>query len=582
MCSTAPNHISYNHHSFNVEPSEMAPLCKFWQQGNCRNGANCRFEHPGANSNPFGAPNSNTNRFSALNNGGNRPQENVNPYKITKDGIKVDLADECPTWILSCYGPGRDAPEQLFGGYPREQSLEEVMVYIRGSSDQQQAMTEVAALYQQSQQQIETTLGNLDGAVQFLLAAENSHPNRIDICKQSTREGGTAGVFARDAVQGGYAANPLASNPSANQNPFSSSPQPNPFSGGGSSFGQPSTLGQKPSPFGTAPSSQFGQPSQMGSIPPAFGQPSQIGSAPSAFGQPSALGQRPNPFGAPSSGPAGPSGFGQAGQGAFGQPSALGQRPNPFGAPASSAPNSFGQPTAAAAPSPFAQQATPTSSPFSQPTASNPFAQVASTPNDQSMDTSAPPPAASNPFGQPSSSGFAAPTNGNAFGSQASNFATAGSSNPFGQPQPQSQSQPSAQTATAVKSGPYAPQSTKQHPPPESYINKAMNGRIMSFRGQPVIYKWKVHDKYQDQAPPQDPTNKAVSVPVPGVRNADGSWRKIFFPEGPPGYNKDTEPDASKYDAAVQATYARMAATGRFEGDMPEVPPMREDCVWNF
>ncbi|KAI0593962.1 hypothetical protein F4775DRAFT_575584 [Biscogniauxia sp. FL1348] len=564
----------------------MAPLCKFWQQGNCRNGASCRFEHPGANSNPFGTPNTNNNnnnnRFNALNTGGNRPQDGPNPYKITKEGIKVDLADERPTWILSCYGPGRDAPEQLFGGYPREQSLEEVMVYIRGSGNQQQAMAEVTALYQQSQQQIETTLGNLDGAVQFLLAAENNHPNRIDICKQNTREGGTIGIFAREPEQGGFAANPLTSHSSANQNAFSSNPQPNPFGGGGgSAFGQPSALGQKPNPFGAAPSSQFGQPSQMGAAASAFGQPSQMGSSGSAFGQPSALGSRPSPFGAPSAGSS--SGFGPVGQqSAFGQPSALGQRPNPFGgAPASSAPSPFGQPTAAAAaaPNPFGQPAPSTSSPFGQPASTNPFGQGASASNDLSMDTSAPPPAASNPFGQPSGSGFGAPANNNAFASQPSGFAAAGSSNPFGPPQTQSQPQPQV-AATTAKTGPYAPGSTKQHPPAESYITKTMgNGPITSFRGQQVIYKWKVHDKYQDQ-PPQDRTSK--DIPVPGVRNPDGSWRKIFFPDGPPSYNKDTEPDPSKYDATVQAAYATMAATGRFEGDMPEVPPMREECLWNF
>lgn len=164
----------------------MAPICKFWQQGYCKNGgtrhqnntnirsslelekkkrkekvkdekkqrqqltmsinlASCRFEHTNANANPFA---SNSNRFSALNAGGSsnsnsnsnsyKPQEN--PYKITKDSIKTDLTDERPRWILSCYGPGRDAPEQLFGGHSREQSLEEVMLHIRSSGNEQQAV----------------------------------------------------------------------------------------------------------------------------------------------------------------------------------------------------------------------------------------------------------------------------------------------------------------------------------------------------------------------------------------------------------------------------------------------------------
>lgn len=103
--------------------------------------ANCRFEHPGANtnSNPFDA-----NRFGALSNAPTRPQDGANTFKVTKDSIKVDLAEERPTWILSCYGPGKEAPEQLFGGYPREQSLEEVMLHIRRSANPQQAVGELA------------------------------------------------------------------------------------------------------------------------------------------------------------------------------------------------------------------------------------------------------------------------------------------------------------------------------------------------------------------------------------------------------------------------------------------------------
>lgn len=50
-----------------------------------------------------------------------------------KDVIQRDLADERPAWILSAYGPGKDAPEQLFGGYPREQSPEEIRLhYMQG------------------------------------------------------------------------------------------------------------------------------------------------------------------------------------------------------------------------------------------------------------------------------------------------------------------------------------------------------------------------------------------------------------------------------------------------------------------
>ncbi|KAK6950549.1 hypothetical protein Daesc_008877 [Daldinia eschscholtzii] len=552
-------------------------VCKFWQQGYCRNGTACRFEHPDANNNtnaianssPFGAPNPNANRFRVLGSGGNKTQEN--PYRISADIIRADLGPEKPSWMLSCYGPGRDAPEQLFGGYPREQSPEEVMLYVRGSSNQQQAMSEIATLIQQAEQQNQTALSNLDGAIQFILSAENTHPNRIDICKQSNSQSNTSGIFARDTAPGSQTgfSNPLASNP------FPSTPQSNiqsnPFGGGTPAFGQPSALGQKPNPFGAASSTPaFGQPSALGASKPVFGQSSQMGSGAPAFGQPSVLGQKPNPF---TTNTSGPTGFGQTTQSAFGQPSTLGQKPNPFGAPAPSpAPNPFSSGTSTSAPNPFGQQ----------PTA-NPFLQTVMAPSsDQQMDTSAPTPAVSNPFNQSQSNSAFAPPTTNPFAAQKPSPFAPPPNNPFAQAQTQSQTQSQPQTqaqaAPTASTSPYAPSSTKQHPPPESYISKAANGRIISFNGQPVIYKWKVDEKYQD-AMPQD---GGTYHPAPGVQNPDGSWRKIFFPSGPPGYNKDTEPDLAMYTASIKAAYAAMAATGRFEGDMPEVPPLREDCVWNF
>ncbi|GAP90738.1 putative ccch zinc finger domain-containing protein [Rosellinia necatrix] len=568
----------------------MAPLCRFYQPGqpgSCRNGDSCRFEHPGANNNPnpFGA-----NRFNALNTTSTRPQDGTLPYRLTKESIKIDLADERPAWILSCYGPGKEAPEQLFGGYPREQSLEEVMLHIRTSADQQQALSEVMALYNQAGQQIQTTLGNLDGAVRFLISAENNHPNRIDICKQNTIEGGTTGVFA---VRTDQAGNSLNSNAGANQNPFSTT-QSNAFGGGGApAFGQPSVIGQKPNPFGATQSSQFGQPSQMGAAAPAFGQPSQMGaSAPAfgqpsqmgasapAFGQPSAMGQRQNPFSAASA--AAPSAFAQVGQPAFGQPSALGQTANPFGAPAASSANPFGQQSSApSGASPFAQVGQPTNStasPFGQPATSNPFAQAA-TSTELSMDTSVSEPALNNPFNQKHSPPFG--TISGAFGNTSANPFGAGAppNQSTNQPTNQPPNQPSqAATATSAKAGPFAPGSAKQHPPAESYITKAINGQLATFGGVPVVYRWKVNDRYQDATP----ENPSVDQYTPGIRKQDGTWCKLLFPGGPPAYNKDTEPDAQDYNDTIKAVYARVTATGQFQGDMPEVPPMREDCIWTF
>ncbi|KAJ8125906.1 hypothetical protein O1611_g7732 [Lasiodiplodia mahajangana] len=180
------------------------------------------------------------------------------------------------------------------------------------------------------------------------------------------------------------------------------------------------------------------------------------------------------------------------------------------------------------------------------------------------MDTSTPGPAPNNPFGQPSTgSPFARPAQPS-LGNSGSGFSA--------------NVQNQTPSAAGPKAGPYAPGSTKQHPPVESYVTKAMNGQITAFRGRPVVYKWKVGDRYQDQ-PPENPS---VDQQTPGFRKPDGSWCKILFPNGPPPYNKDTEPDASQYSDTIKAAYAQMAAAGRFQGDMPEIPPMREDCIWTF
>lgn len=101
--------------------------------------ANCRFEHPGANSNT----NANANPFSALSGGSNnrggfgKPAGGAtgSPFSLNKDTIQKDLTEERPSWLLSAYGPGRDAPEQLWGGYPIEQSFEEMRLhYMTGEA----------------------------------------------------------------------------------------------------------------------------------------------------------------------------------------------------------------------------------------------------------------------------------------------------------------------------------------------------------------------------------------------------------------------------------------------------------------
>ena len=69
-------------------------------------------------------------------------------YNIKLDAVEADLTTETPTWILSAYAPGKDAPDQLFGGYPREQSFEELRLhYVTGkaSGKEQDAVSHVPA-----------------------------------------------------------------------------------------------------------------------------------------------------------------------------------------------------------------------------------------------------------------------------------------------------------------------------------------------------------------------------------------------------------------------------------------------------
>ena len=107
------------------------------------------------------------------------------PYLIEKGHIQVDLTTERPLWILSSYGPGKQAPEQLFGGYPREQSFEEMRLRhyeLTTQGRQEEAIKEAQELVSTAEQQMQTALADLDGAVNYLTSGQDKHPNRIDIC----------------------------------------------------------------------------------------------------------------------------------------------------------------------------------------------------------------------------------------------------------------------------------------------------------------------------------------------------------------------------------------------------------------
>lgn len=587
-------------------------ICKFFQQGYCKNGNNCRFEHI----------NPNNNRFSAFGGGGgggggggasnNRNAKEL-PFSLSKETIQLDLTSEKPQWILSSYGPGRDAPEQLFGGFPREQSFEEVrLVYEEGAAmgNPQAALSQIEGIYRNAENQIQTTLQNLDGAVDYIVSAQTKNPNRLSVVQNNTN-----GTFAVGRQQ-------QTSNPFGAMAPNQPAPFGNPSGGlGGVGFGQPSALGPTSSPFQPSPFAQpakppggFGMPSALGGGLNALGQPSTIGGPNSGFGQPSALGgvgfgqasnlgPKPSPFSTgagmqqqpsaaapafgqpsqPASGFAQPTGMG--GAPGFGQPAVIGQSTNPFGsAPTNNNPfgstntggGHFGQGGNAG---PFGQQP----SGFGQATLLNgtfgpPPAQPSSAP-EQSMDTSGPPatPATTqSPFGQPSAIGTGNPfgqapqpspapfgqTPQNPFGQPPQS--TAAASNPFGAP-------PQAPAAAAADgASPYAPGATRQHPPASSYITKGQDGTLNTFKGKGVSYE-------------NPRAGSADSAAFPATRNFDGTVTRIWNPNGPPAYYKDTEAAPEAYDAATRSAWAPFIQTGRFQNaTIPEVPPLREWCTWDF
>ncbi|KAL3952163.1 hypothetical protein ACCO45_013880 [Purpureocillium lilacinum] len=461
-------------------PLPAMAICKFYQQGNCKFGNSCRFEHPKPQ---------NQNRFGALGGGAAAGGQNaLTKYSVSGETIEKDLTLEKPQWILSAYGPGRDAPDQLFGGYPREQSFEELRLhYLAGkaSGNEQQALNEAQQLYQNAQQQMETALRDVQGAARFIVERESQHPNRHDVCREGT-QGAPFGEFERLA---------RLHNPPA------------------ALFGQPSALGQKPNPFGTP---AFGQPAQPAA---AFGQPSQPASA---FGQPSQQSSSSSPFGQAAQG--GASAFGQAAQpaSAFGQASALGAKPNPFGAPAFGQPaqpstqgSAFGQTgQLGQKPNPFGSNANTNAAP-----GSSPFGTMGAGAGDKApatspfgAQTSGPANAAPNPFSsaapnQNATSPFAHP--GGQTG--ASPFATSRglATQPLWR-SPQQEQKPAAGAAPA--GNPYPPGSAKQHPPIESYTARGMDGSLSAFKGKPVSYK----------------------DGQPGLRAFDGTWTRIWFPNGPP------------------------------------------------
>ncbi len=482
----------------------------------------------------------------------------ISSYKLDKNIITNDLSKERPQWILSAYGPGREAPLQLFGGQPREQSFEEIRVRhyeLTAQGNQQQAIGEYQILVNNAEQQCRTALNDVDGAIKYILNGENEHPNRNDICNakgalptqpqlQAPSQQPTS-VFGQPSNPTPTFGQPSA--PSTFGKPAFDHPSAPASTFGQPSFGQPSGFG-KPSPLGQ-PSAGFSQPSSTFGKPsfpaPTFGQ----SSAPGTFGQP----QNASPFAASAS----TVGSMQTDQprNTFGQPSTPPQLSS-FGQPSSSTqPNPFGQPSAPSQPSPFAKV-----SPFSQPTTSN-------TTTAPTQPTAAP----ANPFGQPSApqtiSPFAKPptTAPIPFG-QASKTRIYYANRPvpsFGfDIQAFKTSLPSTSTNHTNKNSitaPTIPSGTASQIP--ATAQKDAHNKLRTWNNKPV--------SYIDEEP--------------CFKSPEGYWTKIWFPDGPPVFKKSEELPEEVYDEGVKEDYRYLKEQGVFKGGViPELPPRREWVGWNF
>ena len=306
------------------------------------------------------------------------------------------------------------------------------------------------------------------------------------------------------------------------------------------SFGTQPSVSAPPHPTPASlvrPTTSYGQPSAHAS---SFGQPSSLGPPKSSFGQPtSAFAQFSNPT------PLGGKGFAQA---ASSSSAAFSQAPkaSQFGQVQNGFPVTSGTPS---------EPQPPPVSALAQ--ANNPFGQNI-------------PPASLNPFSQQAPFGIP-PSGSGAFGKSTVQQQT----NVFSQP-------------AKAKPNPFAPAAAKQKTVQSGAA--ANSSRQAGNTGQ--FSRSNVNETSIPADAKRDPQGKLMTwkgKPVqhidnePCYRDTDGSWKRIWFPDGPPVFTKAVELPNDVYDEKTKENYRYLREHGTFkEGPLPELPPRREWCSWNF
>ena len=436
------------------------------------------------------------------------------------------------------------------------------------SGNQQQAIQEAQTLVTNAEQQIETAVRDIDGAVKYLIDGEKQHPNRIDICKakgsnptqSSTNSSRQSTAFG---VNTAFGKPSIPTGPSAGNSAF-----------GNAAFGKPAAPGTgfgSPA-FGQAanPTSAFGRPAsgQPPSAAPAFGILTTLGQDAPAFGQPaSTFGQQTPAFGNATIPAQTSNAFAQMGD--SNQSSGFGRPSTSFGQPAGSAP-AFGQPTAPAFSQTTHTVASQPTAAFGKPAFGAPaprntqpsgFGSTANAPQANSSGQIAT--IASNnpsaPSSQPTStsSAFVKPMT-----SAASPFDTATNqkeNQPFGRPDTQSTiPDQDLQVASQGVSSELLRAASKK---PMIPATRDRQGKLLTWNGKPVTY---VEEE-------------------PCFRGKGGAWEKIWFPDGPPVFNKMPDVALEEYDEESKESYKYMMEHGEFkDGVMPLLPPRREWCSWDF